>query len=113
MKTFLRSYLRENIFHTKSYILEEEVFLDNKLIKEYLNLFWKEIMDKLDTDQKVYFLFRIRLGSAGSPSVFGFYATIGKLFDFSNSNLDFNSLYSQLKALLVGKGTSDLSRPVR
>lgn len=76
----MKTNFTENIFHKKSYVLEQGVFLDYKLIKNYLNQFWSDIINNLDNKQIVLFLFRVRVGDEDDPTIFGHYITIGKLF---------------------------------
>ena len=104
--------LIENIFLKISFILDFEVFLDNKTIKIYLTKFWDEVMNNLEKDQIVLFLFRVRLGDEDDPTVFGHYVTIGNLFKINNSKTDFNRLYEHLKALLTIKDQSYKSLPL-
>jgi hypothetical protein len=66
-------YLIENIFLTKSYLLDQEVLLNNKLIKKYINIFWNDIMIHIHKDQIVLLLFRVRLGDEHDHTVFGSY----------------------------------------
>ena len=113
MKNFLADNgLVENIFLKKSFILEDEVFLDNKLIKFYLNKFRVDVMENLDKDQVVLFLFRVRLGEENDPTKPGRYITIGKLFKINNSKVDFNRLYEHLKALLDIQNEENTNLPV-
>ena len=104
--------LIENIFLKQNYVLEDEVFLDNELIKIYLDKFWREIMQNLEKEQIVLFLFRVRLGEEEDHTKTGGYITIGKLFKVNNSKTDFNRLYDHLKALLTLQNEHYRNSPV-
>jgi hypothetical protein len=97
----------------QSYTLELESFLDNKLIKKYLNNFWIDIMNNIQKDQRVLLLFRVRLGDEDDPTVFGYYITIGNLFKINNSKKDFNRLYDLLNYLLSIKDNSYKNLPIK
>jgi DNA polymerase type B, organellar and viral len=109
---FTNKALLENIFHKKSFILEDEALSDNKLIKIYLNKFWDEIMVTLEKKQVVLLLFRVRFGDENDITKFGSYATLGKMFKVNNSKNDFNNLYEHLKALLSIKDQSYTNMPL-
>jgi hypothetical protein len=83
------------------------------MVKKYLNLFWNDIMNKLDEDQIVLLLFRVKLGDENDPDIIGNYSTIGKLFKINNSSDDFNKLYEILKELLDVKDETYKNLPLQ
>ena len=105
-KLFNTKNLTPNIWNNIEYNLDSEFFLDNKMIHKYLNSFWDDIMNKLDNNQSVLLLFRVRLGDYYDSDIIGNYLTIGKLFRINNSNNDLNKLYNILKDLLDIKDES-------
>lgn len=92
--------LTSGIWINKEYIFDNILLLNNKIIYRYLKNFWKEIMNNLEKDQIVLFIFRVRLGDEDDSTIKGNYLTIGRLFKINNSSKDFKNLYNILCGLL-------------
>jgi hypothetical protein len=103
MKKLFNKNLTPNIWNKILIKLGGHVILDNIIIKKYLDQFWNDIMNKLDQDQIVLLLFRVRLGDENDPKFIGDYLTIGRLYQINNSSNDFNKLYDVYNGLLIDK----------
>jgi len=103
MKKLFNKNLTPNIWKKIEIKLGGHVILDNIIIKKYLDQFWNDIMNKLDQDQIVLFLFRVKLGDENDPKFISDYLTIGRLYQINNSSNDFNKLYDVYNGLLNDK----------
>jgi len=69
-------------------------------------------MIKLEKDQIVLLLFRVKLGDENDPDIISNYVTIGRLFKVNNSSNDFENLSETLIELLSIKDESYKNQPV-
>lgn len=82
-------------WHNYSYSLDQIILLDNHWIAKALDLFWKEVMNKLTPEQKVIILFRVKWSD-------GSMVTIGK--SLTLTNLDLKKMMNYIISLFHGKG---------
>jgi hypothetical protein len=91
----------------------DNLLLDNKIIRIYLEKFWQDIMIHLEKDQVVLFMFRVKLGHEYNFDFIGNYLTIGKLYKINNSSEDFNKLNEFLVELLNIKDEHYKNEPLQ
>jgi len=103
MLKFFKKELSPNLWHKKLIKLEDGIYLDNLIIKKYLNIFWESIMTPLNKDQIVLLLFRVKFGDEYNPKFTSHFTTLGRLYKVSSSQKDFNNLYQNLCEILISK----------
>lgn len=96
------------IFQTFTFPIEEDMFLQNSLIKITLKKFWKEVMQPLKKDQIVIILFKINfIDENNSP----YMRTLGSLIKTNKS--EFTRIYNLLSARLEISDEDYISTPIK
>src|SRR6266511_365868 len=77
----------------KEYILDSTEIIANLFIDNYINIFWNEVMSKLDVKHHILLLIRVKYTN-------GSYSTIGDLQKLNNTEASKNMLIKYLKNII-------------
>jgi len=85
--------MKKLFWSNKEYKLESSNIIANLFIDNYINLFWNEVMSKLDVKQHILLLIRVKYTN-------GSYSTIGDLQKLTNKNASKDMLIKYLKNII-------------